>query len=138
MKTVMETVAGRHHFKGLDLTDSLCLICNQVETHPVHSVVATVTITAADIERQRANTYEEKNKVYGDNFLKVGAVMEQFFPDGITLKGADAFNLWHLFELQIVKLTRFTNSNLTHLDSIHDEGVYGAMVEALLRQGKHL
>ena len=34
----------------------------------------------------------------------------------------------------IVKLTRFSNSELSHLDSIHDCAVYAAMVESLVRQ----
>ena len=45
-----------------------------------------------------------------------------------------AVNKWHLFELMVVKLTRFANSGLTHQDSIHDLAVYAAMVESLVRK----
>lgn len=79
-----------------------------------------------------AVTFSERNKVYGDNYKRVGAVMSALFPDGVSLKTADDYNAWHLFELMIVKLTRFANTNMTHKDSIHDAAVYAAMVESLL------
>ncbi len=94
--------------------------------------------TAADILVEMADTYRERNKVYGDNFLNVGKVMEVLHgpnsaaPASGLIKTADDFNKWHLYELLVVKLTRFANSGLTHRDSIRDLCVYGAMVEALL------
>lgn len=87
--------------------------------------------TADQILAEMADTFRERNKVYGDNYKRVGAVMAAMFPDGIQLKEEDEFNRWHLFELIIVKLTRFANSGLTHKDSIHDAAVYSAMVESL-------
>lgn len=85
---------------------------------------------AADVLQQMADTFRERNKVYGDNYKRVGEVMVALFPNGVTLDTPDAFNTWHLFELMIVKLTRFVVSDLKHLDSIHDLAVYAAMVEA--------
>lgn len=90
---------------------------------------------AADILQEMADTFRERNKVYGDNYKRVGEVMKALFPNGVALKTAEDFNRWHLFELQIVKLTRFANSGLTHRDSIHDEAVYAAMVESLISDG---
>ena len=58
--------------------------------------------------------------------------MSGLFPDGVNLKTIDDYNTWHLFELMIVKLTRFANTNLTHRDSIHDAAVYAAMIESLI------
>ena len=89
---------------------------------------------AADILAEMANTFRERNKVYGDNYKRVGDVMIALFPNGVQLRTAEEFNTWHLFELMIVKLTRFTNSNLKHKDSIHDAAVYAAMVESLLKE----
>lgn len=86
----------------------------------------------AHILQDMAETYEERNKVYGDNYKRVGAVMVAMFPDGVQLKTEEDFNRWHLFELKIVKLTRFANSGLLHKDSIHDDAVYSAMVESLI------
>ena len=89
---------------------------------------------AADILAEMADTYRERNKVYGDNYKRVGDVMMALFPNGVTIATKEQFNVWHLFELMIVKLTRFANSGLAHEDSIHDLAVYAAMVESLIRK----
>lgn len=88
--------------------------------------------TAADILDAMAATFRERNAVYGDNAHKVEAVMQALFPDGVTLKNQGDYHMWHLFELIIVKLTRFSNSGLTHQDSIHDLAIYAAMCENLV------
>lgn len=90
---------------------------------------------AADILAEMADTYRERNKVYGDNYKRVGDVMAAMFPDGVQLRTAEEYNVWHLFELMVVKMTRFANSGLSHEDSIHDLAVYAAMVESLIRKG---
>ena len=89
---------------------------------------------AADILIEMGNTYRERNKVYGDNYKRVGDVMVAMFPNGIALKTVEDYNRWHLFELMVVKLTRFAVSGLTHQDSIHDAAVYAAMVESLTNE----
>jgi hypothetical protein len=77
--------------------------------------------------------YAERNAVYKDNYLKVGGVMSAMFPDGMVLKTAEDFNRWHLFELAIVKLTRYVNQYEAggHPDSIEDMIVYLSMVAGL-------
>lgn len=92
--------------------------------------------TAAEILADMADTYRQRNAVYGDNYKRVGAVMEAMFPNGVMLKTAEDFNVWHLFELAVVKMTRFANTGLTHQDSIHDMAVYAAMVESLIANRK--
>lgn len=92
--------------------------------------------TAADILAEMADTFRERNKVYGDNYKRVGDVMSALFPEGVMLVTPEDFNVWHLFELMVVKMTRFANSGLTHEDSIHDLAVYAAMVESLIRKEK--
>lgn len=89
------------------------------------------TLSVPEVLRSAAKTYEERNAVYGDNWRKVGAVMAAMYPDGMQLRNADDFDRWHLFELIVVKLTRFANSGLTHLDSIHDAMVYAGMLESI-------
>tara|TARA_R100000742_G_C4271782_1_gene90814 strand:- start:1180 stop:1488 length:309 start_codon:yes stop_codon:yes gene_type:complete len=88
---------------------------------------------AAKILEEMAETFRERNKVYGDNYKTVGEVMVALFPKGVQLKTVDDYNIWHLFELMIVKITRFANSDLNHKDSIHDAAVYAAMVESLIK-----
>ena len=89
---------------------------------------------ASVILDEMSDTFRERNKVYGDNYKLVGDVMVALFPNGIVLRTAEDFNRWHLFELKIVKLTRFAVSGLTHKDSIHDDAVYSAMVESLINE----
>jgi len=89
-------------------------------------------VDASKILQDMAVTFKERNKIYGDNYKTVGIVMSGLFPNGVSLKTIDDYNTWHLFELMVVKLTRFANTNMTHKDSIHDAAVYAAMVESLL------
>lgn len=93
--------------------------------------VATSTVTAADILQEMANTFRERNAVYGDNFKMVAKLMAVLFPKGVPseLVTQDQF---HLVELILVKLSRYAISNLTHKDSVRDLGVYAAMCEAIL------
>ncbi len=92
-------------------------------------------LTAATVLRAAASTFEERNAVYADNYKNVGAVMRALFPQGIQSDVA-LTDHFHLFELIIVKLTRFANTNLTHIDSIHDTAVYAAMIDAELQRSK--
>lgn len=85
-----------------------------------------------------AETFRKRNKVYGDNYMKVGAIMKILFPNGVTLQTPEDFNRWHLFELMIVKLTRFTNTGMLNIDSIHDLAVYAAMVESTINKDTKL
>ena len=88
----------------------------------------------ADNLQVAADTFRERNKVYGNAYKTVGNVMAALYPNGVKLSTADDFTRWHLFELAIVKVTRFANSGLTHTDSAHDLAVYAAMLESLITQ----
>ena len=90
--------------------------------------------TPAEMLEEMARTYRERNEIYGDNFRLVGPVMMAMFPKGIELRTAQDFERWHLFELLVVKLTRFATSGLEHQDSIHDAGVYSAMIESIIKE----
>ncbi len=87
-----------------------------------------------EILGEMAATYRERNKVYGDSWRKVGAILRILHPDGVTLETADDHNMYHLWSLMIVKITRFANTNLTHQDSIHDAAVYAALLESILSE----
>ncbi len=88
---------------------------------------------ANDILREAATIYEQRNKVYGDNYLRVGKVMEAHFPDGLFVRTADDWNRLHLFLSGVVKDTRYvTNWNIGgHADSSRDSAVYSAMLEEI-------
>jgi hypothetical protein len=87
--------------------------------------------TAPDaILRKMAETYAERSNVYGNNLLMVQPIAEILFPAGVPTFSTKM----HLFELLLMKLTRFAVSGLTHTDSIHDIGVYAAMLESHIKE----
>lgn len=88
--------------------------------------------TAADILQKMADTFRERNAVYGDNFKMVAKLVKVLFPNGVPPELV-VTDQWHLFELKLVKISRFAISELTHMDSIHDDAVYSAMIEAILQ-----
>lgn len=90
------------------------------------------TTTAADVLVDMADTFRERNKVYGSNYQMVGPIMAVLFPHGVPVEllGSSQF---HLFELTVVKLSRLAISDLTHIDSAHDAAVYCAMIESIIR-----
>lgn len=88
--------------------------------------------TAADVLQDMANTFRERNEVYGSNYEMVAPMMAVLFPDGVPSELVTRHQ-FHLFELILVKLSRFAISGLTHQDSIHDLAVYGAMIESILK-----
>lgn len=89
--------------------------------------------TAADILDAMAATFRERNAVYGSNYKMVAPIIRTLWPNGVPSEVV-ARDSWHLFELLIVKISRLAISNLTHMDSIRDAGVYCAMVEACMTE----
>ena len=87
------------------------------------------------ILKDMAKMFKERQKVYGDNWLMIGHVLEQMFPNGLVLNTADDFNRFHLFLMAQVKLTRLANTKINHQDSARDAGVYSAMLESLISLG---
>lgn len=86
-----------------------------------------------EIMESMAATFKERNAVYGDNFRMVAKMVAVLFPQGVPPELV-VTDQWHLFELKLVKLSRFAISNLTHRDSIHDDAVYSAMIESILTE----
>lgn len=91
------------------------------------------TALASDILAAGAKTYAERNKTYGENYRMVAPIMKVLFPYGVPA-GVIHSDKWHMFELLVVKITRFATSRLEHMDSIHDAMVYAAMIEASLKE----
>lgn len=85
----------------------------------------------ADLNRERGGTY-------GD-FEKIGRVLAQVFPEGLTLKTPDDWNRIILFTNSMNKLVRYSvNFNAGgHADSLDDNAVYSIMLRDLdARNGK--
>lgn len=83
-----------------------------------------------------AELYSDRGLKYGDNWLKVGQVLNILFSNQIATELCDRWT-WdriHLVTMILVKLTRFTNGMLTgnhHKDSTRDLVVYAAMLDSL-------
>lgn len=89
-----------------------------------------------DILGAATEIYAERSSVYKDNYKAVGRVMEAMFPDGAPkLQQREDYDRWHIFELMIVKLTRYSNNyDVPHQDSLDDLLVYSAILGALDRE----
>ena len=88
---------------------------------------------APEILECAADTFKERNKLYGDNYLHFGEIMLALFPQGVKLMTAEDFNRFVLFTNCVGKLSRYA-VNLTnggHQDSAHDLCVYAAMLEEI-------
>jgi hypothetical protein len=94
--------------------------------------------TVPELMRAAAATYEERNKLYGDNYKKFGGVMLALFPDGPPdLVTKMDWNRFGVFFQIASKVTRYAENLTTggHRDSAHDISVYGAMLEELTEEG---
>lgn len=92
-------------------------------------------LDAAERLREMAKTFEQRNTDYKDNWLTVDSVMRALHGEDAACPASELvhdFKVWHLYELMIVKLTRFANSGLKHADSVHDIAVYAAMIESII------
>jgi phosphoglycolate phosphatase-like HAD superfamily hydrolase len=87
--------------------------------------------TADQILIAMGETFKERNAQYGSNYKMVAPLVKILFPDGVPREVIES-DAWHLFELKLVKLSRFAISNFQHKDSIHDDAVHSAMIESIL------
>ncbi|MCI0552904.1 MAG: hypothetical protein L0287_18285 [Anaerolineae bacterium] len=94
---------------------------------------------ADKILAEAARTYRQRSKQYKDNYISVGHVMAALFPNGVTLRTNADHERFHLIMLKIVKLTRYAINFSAggHEDSIHDDCVYAAMLEATDKRHRH-
>ena len=83
--------------------------------------------------RAAAKIFEDRNKLYGDNYKRFGAIMERLFPDGLTLESVEDFNRFGIFVQIISKITRYAEmfTNGGHDDSLDDTTVYLMMLKEL-------
>lgn len=87
---------------------------------------------AAEILKEAAAVYKDRNAAYGENWRKVGPLMAQLFGK-VTLETADDYNRFHILMLAIVKLTRYTQNWAKggHEDSAYDSAVYWAILQSI-------
>jgi hypothetical protein len=89
--------------------------------------------TVPEALRACADTYEERNAIYGDSYKQLGWVMMALFPEGITLKSVADFNRFGCFFEMVNKMQRYGNTfhKGGHEDSTHDISVYSQMLQEL-------
>lgn len=88
--------------------------------------------TAGELIAAGLETYKQKAEIYGDSYIRHGAVMQAMFPNGITIDNANDFARFIILNHKISKLCRYTKDfHNPHQDSIHDDGVYSFILEEL-------
>ena len=89
--------------------------------------------TVPELLRAAADTYEQRNKLYGDNYKQIGAGLAALFPQGIPAMDADGWNRFAAWMMLYYKTVRYAIQlpNGGHKDSAHDAAVYAAMLEEL-------
>src|SRR6187399_3181485 len=77
-----------------------------------------------------AKTYKERHRVYGDNYLKIGPVMEAMFGEDFGLNGAEDHARFQMFVQLVTKLTRYAHNfhNGGHADSLRRRAEMIALV----------
>lgn len=102
--------------------------------------------------REMADLFDQRNAHYGNNFKMVAPIVKVLFPEGVPREVIES-DAWHLFELKLVKLSRFAIlwSKLAPektgllgddkeklvaslVDSIKDDTVYSAMVTRIIQE----
>ena len=80
--------------------------------------------------RNAANLYEERNKLYKDNYKHFGRIMAALFPEGLTVQSPDDWNRVGLFVQVVGKITRYPAQwkEGGHPDSLDDVSVYSQML----------
>jgi hypothetical protein len=93
----------------------------------------TVDPYVPDQLRAKAAIYEERNKLYGDNYKRFGPIMALLFPNGLTLATGDDHNRFGVFVQIVAKVTRYAEQFQAggHDDSLDDTAVYSMMLKQL-------
>ena len=83
--------------------------------------------------RATAEIYEQRNKLYGDNYKRFGEVMLALFPEGLMLSTVADFNRFGVFTQLIAKQTRYAAQFTSggHPDSLDDTTAYAQMLQEL-------
>ena len=106
----------------------------QKEAEESSNVFPEEMLSVAEILRSGADTYQQRNQLYGDSYKSFARVFMALFPSGsLNLSTQNQINRLGLLTMIISKLTRYcANMNgQGHKDSAHDMMVYSAMLEEL-------
>jgi hypothetical protein len=87
--------------------------------------------------RLAAEIYEERNKLYGDNYKRQGYLFFSLFPSGLDIRTIEEANRLATLNQVLAKITRYCEQfqNGGHEDSLNDLIVYAAMLIELDKKG---
>lgn len=95
------------------------------------SFAALADARTANVLEEALSLYKARNAEYKSNWQLVAPLMQVLYPKGVPAEQV-ANPIFHLVVLKLVKLTRFINSDLTHVDSMLDDCVYSAMIAGII------
>lgn len=89
--------------------------------------------TAVELMEEGLSTYEERNAEYGNSYHIHGEIMNALFPEGVDINDPDSFKRFGIVNGIVGKLNRYCRNFESggHLDSAHDLGVMGFILEEL-------
>ena len=98
------------------------------------------SVVARDLHA-KGDLFEQRNALYGDNYLRFGNVLLALFPKGAKLETSDDMNRFALFCQITAKLSRYSNNFARggHDDGLDDTSVYAMMlkeVDGIIRSKK--
>src|SRR5215207_10454846 len=84
-----------------------------------------------------ADLYDERNRVYGDNYRHVGPRLKALFPKGLNLETESDFVRFALFIHIDNKISRHARTFCDggHKDSLDDVSVYAQMLQEIDAKG---
>lgn len=105
--------------------------------HDVCAYTPPKSARAPDLLAAGAETFRQRNAIYGDNYLSFGKTFSTLFPDGLQIGAGDedGFNRLGIFVQCISKMSRYAANFHAggHEDSAHDSMVYSAMLQELTK-----
>lgn len=95
--------------------------------------------TVDQILRDGADTFAQRNKLYGDSYKKFGDTMASLFPDGVSIKSPEQWARMGVYVMLVSKVSRYSQNLAAggHFDSALDASVYSAMLAELTKENDH-
>jgi len=89
--------------------------------------------------REGADTYEQRNELYGDNYHNFGRVMMALFPRRVSCDSVDDYNRLGIIVQMVGKLGRYCEQfeKGGHDDSLLDLAVYSQMLRELDEEARN-
>lgn len=89
--------------------------------------------TVPNMLMECADTYAQRNSLYGDTYKKFGPIMREVFPDPLFLQSDEDHNRFGILVQIVGKIARYASNFHSggHDDSLLDIAVYATMLREL-------